>query len=453
VLRGSDVPSLLNGPRLPLTYWGTCNVGQFDIPGETCIGGSIVTSPEGGAVASVAATRGTYSGPNYTLGAALIDSLYNTASEYTIGEATWLCKITNGSYTGSIRYYALLGHSDLYLARPDTAPMLTLEASELLSGQRNSLQGSGYEDQGLVSLQVMESSIDTFYTTLGGTTLNWRKPGGPAYRGTAALESGGFDLDVFLPLQARTGSIARAASTYLGAPSTGVAALDPVPLEQGTPPQDFTGPEIRLWARGYEGVEEPSVSGKVSVEAELTDSSGICFVGGEAGSITLFLDGQGIDVSEEFSYSQGSSTRGTLSADLEQLSDGWHTLILRCWDGVGNMGMDTLRLQSLQGEDLAIQQSLVYPNPGSGERCFSFRVTAASFVRITIYTVAGKRIRTLSADCSQGYNQIMWDGMDADGDPPATGSYIYRIDAAAAGAGVFDSKAEEVGILAVVEGG
>lgn len=453
VLRGSDVPSLLNGPRLPLTYWGTCNVGQFDIPGETCIGGRIVASPEGGAIASVAATRGTYSGPNYTLGAALIDSLYNTSSQYSIGEATWLCKITNGSYTSSIRYYALLGHPDLHLALPDTAPVLELEAPELLSGQRNSLQGSGYEEQGLVSVEVRESSVDTVYTTLGGTTLNWRKPGGPAYRGTAVLEAGGFDLDVFLPLQARTGPIARAASVYLGAPSTGVAAADPVPMEQGTPPQDITGPEIRMWARGYEGVEEPGVSGEVTVEAELTDSSGICFVGGEAGSITLFLDGQGIDVSDGFSYTQGSSTTGTLSAGLEQLSDGWHTLILRCWDGVGNMGMDTLRLQSLPGEDLAIQQSLVYPNPGSGERCFSFRVTADAFVRISIYTVAGRRIRTLSADCSQGYNQIMWDGLDTDGDPPATGSYVYRIEASAAGGSVFDNEAEKVGILAVVEGG
>lgn len=455
VLRGSDVPSLTNGARLPLTYWGTCNVGQFDIPGSTCIGGRLVASPEGGGVASVAATRGTFSGPNYSLGAALIDSLYGSEAGHSMGTATWLAKINNASYTGSVRYYAYLGHPDLWLMMPDTAPQLALETdtTQLLSGQSNSLRGDGFAGQGLAAVEVRESSVDTVYTTLGGNVINWRKPGGPAYRGTVALDAGGFDLEAFIPLQSRTGDLARAAATYLGAPVTSAAALDPQPLAEGDPPEDFSGPEIQMWARGYRGVEEPRVSGEVTLEAELSDSSGICFLGGDGRSITLFLDGQGIDVSREFSYQQGSSTSGSLEAELEQLSDGWHTIILRCYDGVGNMSMDTLRLESLQGEDLAIQQALVYPNPGSGRRCFSFRVTADAFVRVSIYTVAGRRIRTLSADCSQGYNQIMWDGLDAEGDRPATGSYVYRIEAVAAGSSVFDTEAEEMGVLAVVEGG
>ncbi len=453
VLRGSDVPSLSNGPRLPLTYWGTCNVGQFDIPGSTCIGGRLVASPSGGAVASVAATRGTFSAPNYTLGAALIDSLYGSDAGRSMGETTWLAKIGNASYTGSVRYYAYLGHPDLRLMLPDTHPTLSLAIPELRSGQANAIQGAGFDQQGLASVEVRESSVDTIYTTLGGNVINWRKPGGPAYRGTVALDGGGFDLEAFVPLQSRTGSLARAAATYLGAPATSVAALDPQTLLAGDPPEDYSGPDIQMWARGYRGVEEPRVSGEVTVEAELSDSSGICFLGGDGQSITLFLDGQGIDVSDEFSYHQGSSVSGSLAAGLEQLSAGWHTVILRCYDGVGNMSMDTLRLESLQGEDLAIQQALVYPNPGSGSRCFSFRVTADAFVRITIYTVSGRRIRTLSSDCSQGYNQIMWDGLDAEGDSPATGSYVYRMEAVATGGSVFDTEAEEIGVLAVVEGG
>ena len=453
VLRGSDVPSLLNGQRLPLTYWGTCNVGEFDIPGETCIGGRLVTSPAGGAVASVAATRGTFSSGNANLGAALIDSLYSSQGQYSIGEAVWLAKIDQGAYTNYLRYYLLMGHPDLRLAVPDTTPQLTLSAPELRSGELNRLSGNGFGSQGLVTVEVRESSVDTIYTGLGGDVINWRKYGGAAYRGPVALLDGAFELDAFVPLQSRTGNLARAEAVYLGSPVTWASALDPQPLAQGDPPDDFTGPEIGMWARGYEGVEEPRVSGEVTLEASLSDSSGICFLGGEGQSITLFLDGQGIDVSESFSYNQGSSTSGALAVELEQLSDGWHMLILRAWDGVGNMSMDTLRLQSLENEDLAIQQAIVYPNPGSGQRCFSFRITADSYVRLSIYTVSGRRIRTLSSDCAQGYNQIMWDGRDSDGDFPASGSYIYRMEASAAGSSVFDNEAEHVGILAVVEGG
>jgi hypothetical protein len=49
-----------------------------------------------------------------------------------------------------------------------------------------------------------------------------------------------------------------------------------------------------------------------------------------------------------------------------------------------------------------------------------------------------------------GLQQILWNGLDADGDPPATGAYIFRLSAEAAAGGGFIREADHTGVLAVV---
>jgi len=93
-----------------------------------------------------------------------------------------------------------------------------------------------------------------------------------------------------------------------------------------------------------------------------------------------------------------------------------------------------------------LSEALVYPNPGDGQRCFSFRTDAPGAAEVTIYTVAGRAIWKSSALCDEGYSQILWDGLDLDGDPPGSGPYVFRI-AYSAGDGRDD---EFVGILAVL---
>jgi hypothetical protein len=205
-----------------------------------------------------------------------------------------------------------------------------------------------------------------------------------------------------------------------------------------------------MWIRGYEGVQNPSLTGEITLEAEISDSSGICLLGGTGKELNLFVDGSGNDVSDYFSYHRGSAVSGRLEYVIEPLSEGEHRLILWSVDGVGNSSRDTLDLTVLQETELAISDALVYPNPGIGERCFSFRISEAARVTLSIYTVAGTRIDEVSRICDQGYNQIIWNGLDHDGDPVASGPYIYKIKADALSTSVFDNTAEDYGIMAVI---
>ena len=451
MLLSEDVDLLTNGSRLSLSIWATCDVGHFDTPGSDAIAEDLVNHPSGGSIAAIACTRGCYSWANYELGRAILDSLYSVPG-LTMGEALWLAKVTEpASYMNNNRFYIILGYPDFPIPDTDSGASLSIEGDTLRSGESNTISGSGYPETGLAWLELKESSALTYYICLGGAVIEYLKYGGPAFRGTVLVQLGQFVIDCIVPIQAETGPWARAAAACLSSSDVSAGALDPAVMVTGNPPgDDFSGPFITMWIQGHKGVEEPVVTGEVVLEAELEDSSGICFLGGEGRQLRLFVNGDGMDVGRFFNYNQGSSTKGRLVVELQNLAAGEYTLILQALDGVGNASTDTLILQTLDQNEIAITEAIVFPNPGYGQRCFSFRLSTASSVSVSIYTVSGRRIRTLSSFCEQGYNQIIWDGHDTDGDELASGSYIYRIRATSVGSSVFDNETDSTGILAVV---
>jgi hypothetical protein len=78
-----------------------------------------------------------------------------------------------------------------------------------------------------------------------------------------------------------------------------------------------------------------------------------------------------------------------------------------------------------------------YPNPlrlaessANGTIRFGLPMTAA--VRLTIFDLSGRLVRTLVAGQSlgAGYHEVRWDGADEQGRSAAAGIYIYRLEAA-----------------------
>ena len=83
--------------------------------------------------------------------------------------------------------------------------------------------------------------------------------------------------------------------------------------------------------------------------------------------------------------------------------------------------------------DLELKEVLNYPNPFDEQTEFRLSLSQPAELRIKVFTVAGRLIRTIDAGSfSVGYNRILWDGRDGAGDHLANGVYIYRIEAAVA---------------------
>lgn len=69
-----------------------------------------------------------------------------------------------------------------------------------------------------------------------------------------------------------------------------------------------------------------------------------------------------------------------------------------------------------------------YPNPFNSRTIISYDLPEHSHVRVNIYNVNGRLVRTLTnAAQSAGRNDLHWDGMDDSGDQISTGIYFARL--------------------------
>ena len=70
-----------------------------------------------------------------------------------------------------------------------------------------------------------------------------------------------------------------------------------------------------------------------------------------------------------------------------------------------------------------------YPNPFNPRTTIAFTLAEAGRVRLAVYGVDGRRVRTLhDGPCGAGRQVLAWDGRDGDGRALAAGVYVYLLD-------------------------
>jgi len=78
---------------------------------------------------------------------------------------------------------------------------------------------------------------------------------------------------------------------------------------------------------------------------------------------------------------------------------------------------------------LRIDAAAAYPTPFEEETAFTFVLSRSAETTLRVFTVAGRRIRTLEHNGSVDFNHVSWDGRDQEGDEIANGVYLYQITA------------------------
>ncbi|MCF7832932.1 MAG: T9SS type A sorting domain-containing protein, partial [Candidatus Marinimicrobia bacterium] len=85
---------------------------------------------------------------------------------------------------------------------------------------------------------------------------------------------------------------------------------------------------------------------------------------------------------------------------------------------------------SVAGVPAEFQLHQNYPNPFNPTTTIRFDLPEDVKVNLAIYDISGRKIRTLiNANVSAGYNQVVWNGTDLNGNPVSTGMYIYKLQA------------------------
>jgi hypothetical protein len=154
----------------------------------------------------------------------------------------------------------------------------------------------------------------------------------------------------------------------------------------------------------------------------------------KSGSQPIFFTGKSSD--PNFDTKFAVSTTGDLQAELiitpkVPLVAGRYTFSAAARDASGNTA-DTLNQEFVISDKNGIDKVMNWPNPFKDKTYFTFimKGTGESDVKCYVYTVAGRKIRTLTLDKSQqhvGLNKIEWDGHDEQGNDIANGTYLYRL--------------------------
>lgn len=159
-------------------------------------------------------------------------------------------------------------------------------------------------------------------------------------------------------------------------------------------------------------------------------------------SVELFVDGIPVQSNRTVQLDWSKAGRSVSVSPIEEdpsfaveLSDGRHELKARLVSQTEFAELDTVEhsVTVAVSRESKILQLFNYPNPFSRETYFTFTLTGLTVpeaLTIRVFTVAGRRIREIEvsgAALQIGFNRVLWDGLDSDGDEIGNGYYFYQV--------------------------
>ena len=452
LLLTSRLPALSNAGRRFFFISASCNVGKFDDTGGKSMSEEMLSMPQGGAIGTMASSALSSAIFNNVLNRNFIQELFperQLGNGQPIGAALLRSKIRiqTEDYPYGVGHnnerYSILGDPALRLSAAglqvafDESRGDTLQVGEQLAVSGRVLrEGALAADfQGELLLSVRASADTSGFIRPGGSHVAYHLAGPEIYRGRIAVEDGQFSSPAFfvpgLPDSALGGyGRIRAYATSGDGAELAVGVLDSLAVAPGELDPDDTPPDVRLRLAGGATHGTPGMALAVAASAQ----SGINLVGihpQNAIFVEYVESGEVQNLTDAFEYDLGSASTGSAQGNLPAgLPMGLNTLVASVADNLGNVGRDTLRVEIFEEGRADLTAVQPFPNPFDDYCAISFELTAAASVRCDIYTVSGRRIRTLERDCPDaGRWSLDWDGRDGVGHQVASGTYLYRMEA------------------------
>ncbi|MCK9994808.1 MAG: hypothetical protein KAH56_00845 [Candidatus Krumholzibacteria bacterium] len=452
IFQSRDIANLSNGMKRGVFVAFSCDVGVFDSPSRLSMAEQFILAGNGGGIGSICASQVSFSGPNDLLSTAFFTNLYpgrSVSASVTPAEALLLGKNSMSSfYQSNSQRYNFFGDPGMRLPNPQDdltfapASLDTLKAGALHSVVVNAAgakvlfgAGDGYD------LLVQDTRFDRGYINSWGDSIpeppegpvdvpRWNTfvaSGATVFAGTGVSDPGDLKVDFKVPIQIRYGDEARSRIVIDSLDEMHVAAEFVPSVQSSTgPSDDVLGPEMGL---AFEDNRYKVTPGTI-LTATLADTSGIAILGTTPGnSLLLEFDDTGFmtDVTGSFAYDANSYTQGRLSIPLPgDLKLGPHLVALHASDALGNVGSDTLSFEVAPAGVTGIDKITLFPNPTAGPCRLIFELSDPMEVQWEIYTLSGRRIRTIGERFTQAGPQIFpWDGRDNQGDEIANGTYLF----------------------------
>jgi hypothetical protein len=439
--QGRDFPQLKNGKKQTFIVAATCDFGRFDKLNSQSFPEEMLAARDRGIIGIITSSRVVFASSNARFNEQYYRQLFGTnLNGQTIGEAMMNARLFTFDITNDEKY-AILGDPSMKLGVPTVPANVTnVTPDSLFALSQTRVQGIVGGDttlvqDGRIELLVFDDARRTRYTTGNGLSVNYLLPGNLLFRGIGTLNNNRFDMSFIVPKDVTYGGQSARISVYgfdENMEAIGVDEPIPVSLRSGVL-FDGTGPAITV---NFDGRESFATGDPVPQQATMTativDSiSGINVTAEIGHKITFTIDGETqnqLDLTRNFVYFPNDFRGGQLVTQLPELPLGRHFAELKAWDNSNNSATAFIEFVVTERDVISLTEVWNYPNPFSDNTSFTFTLNTEAEVKISIYTIAGRLIKTIENVMARpGFNQIPWDGLDEDGDILANGVYLYKI--------------------------
>ncbi|MFQ6612100.1 MAG: type IX secretion system sortase PorU [Fidelibacterota bacterium] len=435
----NDVFNLITEMKLPIWIAGTCNWGHFDQLQEDSFAEALIRVPMDGASAVITTTRGITVSGNILYLDRIFNALFpgGTVTAGTVGNVIQSMK--TGGRDGEL--FHLFGDPQMPIPIPGTLitdaqvspdSLATLELGKL-SGSNPVGVGKGF----LTFEDGFQTVVRKYNFLSTVQEIAYKKTGPILFRGQYSTATGTFSTDFRVPKDITYSPNSATVRFILEGEnrSEALGAVGNLTLSPGVPSTDTQGPIISFETESKRSLRSGDhLKSGEKIFIRLSDPLGINITG-ETGHELMLSDLTSAvekEITSYFIYDLNSITTGTIPY---KIADGSETVSLkvRAWDNANNPAEQSVTLDILSTNNLTLLHVLNFPNPFSTFTQFTFEITAAAEIRIDIYTLEGRKIKSIDPEFfSVGYHTIQWDGRDAFGGRLANGVYLYRIKATGA---------------------
>ena len=435
-----DLNAINTGNRLPIWIAATCSWGHFDHIDHEAFSEEIIRAPGKGAAAIISTCRPIGVGSNYEYIKKIFQRLYPNRLVTREPIGVILQSVKTGGISG--KYFHLFGDPGMPLPIPaDTVSITDIDPDTLRTLEVGSFNGrqeiSTAGGTGYVMIQDADRQVTRQYQIASTTQeISYTLPGGTLFRGQFSVSGNEFDGQLRIPndisFSPNPGKLTVYFQSADDPPLEALGYLDDLRFAAGSSLTDVTGPQISFATRTgrilHTGDNLPGDQGLI---IKIADPIGINVAGEIGHGITLsnLIDGSQRDLTNDFIYDINSITQGSIDYS-DYLTGNRIDLKIKAWDSANNPTETTLALALIESQQLKLFNTYNYPNPFAGPTQFTFELTIPAEVKLTIYSLQGRRIYAIPAESFlEGYHHLDWNGRDEYGNELANGVYLYQIEA------------------------
>ncbi|MBA65859.1 MAG: hypothetical protein CMG55_08675 [Candidatus Marinimicrobia bacterium] len=434
-LNRGDINQINIDKTLPLWIVGTCSFGWFDDPLNESFAEELIRAKMNAAAMVISTTRPITVVGNERYTKNLFENIFYNGNVSNLSIGSILQSIKDGS--SESQYFQLFGDPAMLVPLPkDTVLSLsitpdTLETLEkgTFYGLQNIISNDGI---GYIHLIDADRSVTRDYEISSETySLSFLLPGATLFRGKFSISNSNFEGTLRIPQDISYSNDPSKLLLYINNDKKdAIGIINSIPLIGGANTQDNQGPNIIFETSSGVRLEDGDhLTINNNLIIRISDPLGINLTN-EPGHEIILTDlnnEETNNLTNKFYYDTNSIITGTINYPT---NNNELNLKVKAWDNANNPNEKNIILYRTEINKLKIYNVYNYPNPFTISTQFTFELTKTADISIEIYTLGGKKIKSIKRNNSQiGFNIINWNGLDTFGDNIANGVYLYRLKA------------------------